>query len=186
ALDGVSFTPIEAQVVSTKFDIEINAVEENAEITVNWVYDTDLFKAARIHQLQAHLERLLSSMVEWGARPLSQLPMLSDGEINHLVHGLNDTACAYPQDALIHTLFEAQVEKTPDATAVVFEGESLSYSELNTKANQLSDYLVTTRQVGPDSLVGICVERSMEMVVGILGILKAGGAYVPLDPAYPS
>ncbi|CAH9060420.1 D-alanine--D-alanyl carrier protein ligase [Pseudoalteromonas sp. CIP111854] len=150
------------------------------------MYDTDLFKAARIHQLQAHLERLLSSMVEWGARPLSQLPMLSDGEINHLVHGLNDTACAYPQDALIHTLFEAQVEKTPDATAVVFEGESLSYSELNTRANQLSDYLVTTRQVGPDSLVGICVERSMEMVVGILGILKAGGAYVPLDPAYPS
>jgi amino acid adenylation domain-containing protein len=97
----------------------------------------------------------------------------------------NNTQAHYPSDKCIHELFEAQVEKSPNAVAVIFEDEQLTYGELNLKANQLSHYLIGEKYVKPDSLVGICVERSMEMVIGILAILKAGGAYVPLDPEYP-
>ena len=96
----------------------------------------------------------------------------------------NDTAADYPKDKCIHELFEEQVEKTPDAIAVEFDGQQLTYRELNSRANQLAHHLIGLG-VGPEKLVGICVERSIEMVVGLLGILKAGGAYVPLDPAYP-
>ena len=96
----------------------------------------------------------------------------------------NDTKTDYPKDQCIHELFETQVEKTPDTIALVFEDQQLTYRELNNRANQLARYLKKLG-VGPEVLVGICVERSMEMVVGLLGILKAGGAYVPLDPTYP-
>ena len=97
----------------------------------------------------------------------------------------NDTAVDYPRDRCIHQLFEQQVARTPDATAVVFEDTRLTYAELNARANQLAHHLITLG-VGPDVLVGLCLERSLELVVGLLGILKAGGAYVPLDPGYPA
>ena len=96
----------------------------------------------------------------------------------------NRTEAAYPKDRCLHELFEEQVERTPDATAVVFEDKQLTYRQLNERANQLAHHLQRLG-VGPDTLVAICVERSLEMVVGLLGILKAGGAYVPLDPRYP-
>jgi len=106
------------------------------------------------------------------------------GSCKQVVTEFNATQREYPQDQLIHELFEAQVQRSPQAIAVVYEGQQLTYSELNAKANQLARYL---RGVGvaADELVGLCVERSVEMVVGILGILKAGRAYVPLDPSYP-
>ena len=110
--------------------------------------------------------------------------LLTDIEKHKLLVEWNETTSDYPQDKCIHELFEATVERTPEAVAVVFEGEQLTYRELNARANQLAHYL-QERGVGPEVLVGICVERSLEMIVGLLGILKAGGAYVPLDPAYP-
>jgi len=109
---------------------------------------------------------------------------LTDAQRHKLLVEWNNTAREYPQDKCIHQLFEEQVQQTPDAIAVVFEGEQLTYLELNEKANQLAHYLQELA-VGPEVLVGICLERSIEMIVGLLGILKAGGAYVPLDPAYP-
>ena len=111
--------------------------------------------------------------------------MLSDQERHQLLVEFNDTSVDYPQDKCIHELFEAQVEANPDAIALVFEDQTLSYQQLNSKANQLAHYLVE-QGVAPDTLIGICVERSFEMVIGLLGILKAGGAYVPLDPTYPT
>ena len=111
--------------------------------------------------------------------------ILTDIEKHKLLVEWNNMTTDYPQDKCIHELFEATVERTPLSVAVVFEGEQLTYQELNARANQLAHYL-QERGVGPEVLVGICVERSIEMIVGLLGILKAGGAYVPLDPAYPS
>ncbi|MDP4489543.1 amino acid adenylation domain-containing protein, partial [Pseudoalteromonas piscicida] len=113
------------------------------------------------------------------------LPLLSAAETTHLVSELNDTSVAYPKDVCLHTLFEQQVAAYPDKVAVVFEAASLTYQQLNDKANQLAHYLIARHGVSPDTLVGLCVPRSLEMVIGILGILKAGGAYVPLDPSYP-
>ena len=111
--------------------------------------------------------------------------MLTEFEQQQLLVEWNDTQVDYPHDKCIHQLFEEQVERTPDAVAVVFENQQLTYQELNCRANQLAHYLQSLG-VGADVLVGICVERSLEMVVGLLGILKAGGAYVPLDPDYPT
>src|SRR5207302_1049710 len=109
---------------------------------------------------------------------------LPERERQQVLYEWNDTQAEYPGDKCIHELFEEQVEKTPDAVAVVFEDAELSYGELNRRANRLGHYL-RGQGVGPDALVAICVERSMEMIVALLGVLKAGGAYVPLDPAYP-
>jgi amino acid adenylation domain-containing protein len=130
-----------------------------------------------------HLQTLLESMVTNPKQQLSDLSLLTQAERHQLVEW-NNTQVDYPQDACIHQLFEAQVERTPDAVAAVFEDQQLTYRELNQRANQLAHYL---RELGvePEVLVGICVERSIEMVIGLLGILKAGGAYVPLDPEYP-
>ena len=115
---------------------------------------------------------------------MGELPLLTDAERRQLLVEWNDTATDYPADALLHELFEAQAGRTPDAVAVVFEEQRLTYRELDTRTNQLAHHLQKCG-VGPDTLVAICVERSLEMVVGLLGILKAGGAYVPIDPEYP-
>src|SRR5262249_32659100 len=113
-----------------------------------------------------------------------EVAVVSEGEGDQVVVEWNDTTADYPKDSCIHELFEAQVDRTPEAIAVQFEGKQLTYRQLNSLANQLARYL-RGLGVGPEKLVGICVERSLEMVVGLLGILKAGGAYVPLDPLYP-
>ena len=111
--------------------------------------------------------------------------MLPEEERQQVLYGWNDTGEEYPREKCIQELFEEQVEKSPEATAVVFEEASLSYGELNRRANRLAHHL-RERGVKPDDRVAICVERSFEMVVGLLGVLKAGGAYVPLDPGYPA
>ncbi|MEA5498289.1 amino acid adenylation domain-containing protein [Limnoraphis robusta Tam1] len=118
-------------------------------------------------------------------QPISELPLLTETECHQLLVEWNNTTKEYPQDKCIHQLFEEQVELTPNAVAVVFKNQQLTYRELNTKANQLAHYLQTLG-VKPEVLVGICIERSLEMIIGLLGILKAGGAYVPIDTAYPS
>jgi amino acid adenylation domain-containing protein len=147
-------------------------------------YDRQRFEQATITRMLGHLQTLLEGMVANPDQCLADLPMLTAAERHQLLIEWNQTQTDYPKDKCIHHLFEAQVEQTPDAVAVVIEDQQLTYRELNSRANQLAHYLQGLG-VEPEVLVAICIKRSLEMVVGLLGILKAGGAYVPLDPAYP-
>jgi len=148
-------------------------------------YNRDLFDAGTIEHMAAHFNVLLRAITAEPETPVQQLPLLTERERHQLLVEWNNTAADYPADKCLHQLFEKQVEHTPDATAVIFADQQLTYRELNAHANQLAHHLIA-QGVGPDVLVGLCVERSIEMVVGLLGILKAGGAYVPLDPNYPA
>ena len=161
------------------------SVFANPSLGLEIVFNRTQFKDGAIKRMLGHLKTLLEGMAENPNRSLSDLPILTDTERHQILVEWNNTGVNYPQDKLIHQIFEAQVEKTPDSVAVVFEGEQLTYRELNQRANQLAHYLQSLG-VGPESLVGIAVERSIEMIVGLYGILKAGGAYVPLDPTYPA
>ena len=183
-IPGVSFTPIEDSKVVANFDLEISAQMTESEIYFSWVYDTSLFSQAHIETISAHLNRLLAGMLAAPAAKLCDLPMLSAQEIHYLTHELNNTQVDHPQDKLIHELFEEQAKSNPDNIAVVFEEQQLTYKELNEASNQLAYYL-REQGVETETLVGLCVERSLEMVIGILAILKTGGAYVPLDPDHP-
>jgi amino acid adenylation domain-containing protein/non-ribosomal peptide synthase protein (TIGR01720 family) len=148
-------------------------------------YNTDLFDAAAIGRMLGHFQTLLEGIVADPQQHVSNLPILTQPERHTLLVEWNHTQVDYPKDVCVHQLFEAQVEQTPEAMAVVFEDQQLTYRELNRRANQVAHHL-RSLGVGSDVLVGICVERSLEMVVGLLGILKAGAAYVPLDPSYPA
>ena len=136
--------------------------------------------------MQTAVAALADALANTSDQAVNSVSILPDAERHQLLVEWNDTSVDYPTEKCIHELFESQVEHDPDAVAVIFEDEELTYQQLNEKANQLAHYLVNEKGVVPDTLVGICVERSLEMVIGILGILKAGGAYVPLDPDYPS
>jgi amino acid adenylation domain-containing protein len=168
----------------TKFDLEVHLRETAEGLKCSFVYNTDLFDRATIERMAGHYQIMLEEIAANPDQRLSELPLLTEAERHQLIVEWNNTSADYPRDKCIHELFEEQVEKTPDAIAVVFEDEQLTYRELNAKTNQLAYYL-RKQGVGPEVLVGICVQRSLEMIVGILGILKAGGAYLPLDPDYP-
>ena len=135
--------------------------------------------------MRTALEGLVGALESAPATPVSVLNVLPEEERRQVIEGWNETETEFPGEKCIHELFEEQAEKSPDAVAVVFEEQQLTYGELNRRANQLGHYL-REMGVGPDERVGICVERSLEMVIGLMAILKAGGAYVPLDPSYPS
>jgi natural product biosynthesis luciferase-like monooxygenase protein/amino acid adenylation domain-containing protein len=165
-------------------DLHLNVTEMGGEALIDCDYNTDLFKDETIQRWLGHFQTLLESVINDPQQNLRQLSLLSPAQRQQLLVDWNNTKTDYPQDQCIHQLFEAQVERTPDAIAVVFENQQLTYTELHGRANQLAHYLQTLG-VGPEVLVGIAVERSLEMIVGLLGILKAGGAYVPLDPDYP-
>ncbi|MEH2398834.1 MAG: amino acid adenylation domain-containing protein [Nostoc sp.] len=186
--DQLSFIDLEVEFFSNprtfeNFELFINATELHGELILECQYNTNLFDADTIRRRMAEFETLLLGIVANPNQSIAKLPILPAVE-QQLLATWNNTQIAYPQDICIHQLFETQVEKTPDAIAVVFEEELISYRELNLRANQLAHYLQSLG-VGSEVLVGLCVERSLEMVVGVLGILKAGGAYVPLDYAYP-
>ena len=183
-LPGVRLSPIEQPSTVAKFDLTLSMSETERGLVGSWEYATDLFEAETIERMATHFENMLASIVDNPQQAVGELPLLSPAERHQLLVEWNDTQSDYPQDKCIHHLFESQVAQTPDAVAVVFEDEQLTYRELNQRANQLGHHLQSLG-VGPEVLVGICVERSLEMVVGLLGILKAGGAYVPLDPNYP-
>ncbi len=155
------------------------------QLSVSLHYETDRFDRDAIARMAGHLQTLLAGMVGSPERYIRELPLLTTSEQKQLLVEWNDTQVDYPKDWCVHQLFEQQVDRNPDAIAVVFEGQYLTYWELNTRANQLAYYLQTLG-VGPEVLVGICAERSFDLIVGLLGTLKAGGAYVPLDPNYPS
>jgi amino acid adenylation domain-containing protein len=149
-----------------------------------WFYNTSTFDGDSIARMQDQFAIFLQGIVTDPTCCVAEIPLLSDPERHKILVDWNDTHADYPKDKCIHQLFETQVEQTPDAVAVIFEDKQLTYKELNQRANQLAHHLGNLG-VGPEVLVGICVERSLEMIVGLLGILKAGGAYLPLDPAYP-
>ena len=142
------------------------------------------FDESAVQRMVGHLKTLLDAMVDNPHRSLAELPMLTDAERRQILIEWNDTRKDYPQDRLTYQIFETQAAKTPDALAVVYESQTLTYKELNERANRLAHYLKSLG-VGPEKMVGIAVERSLEMIVGLYGILKAGGAYVPIDPTYP-
>ncbi|MGB7709692.1 MAG: amino acid adenylation domain-containing protein [Microcoleus sp.] len=169
----------------TKLDLTVSMTENIQGLEGEWEYNTDLWDDSTIKRMASHFENLLSAIVAAPDMTVNELPLLSKTERHQLLVEWNNTQTAYPQDKCIHQLFEEQVKITPNAIAVIFEEQQLTYLELNQKANQVAHHLQSLG-VKPESLVGICVERSLEMIVGLLGILKAGGGYVPLDPNYPS
>ncbi len=183
-LPGLTLTPLEVETGTTRFDLTLTVTETRQGLKGSLEYNTDLYDGVTIERMGEHFQVLLESVVADAEQRISDLPLLREDErrlvLEEWAHGPRE---AVPRVCL-HELFESQVERTPEAVAVVFEDKAVTYRELNHRANQLAQYLLQLG-VGPDVLVGICVERSVEMVVGLLGILKAGGAYVPLDPAYP-
>ena len=183
-LPGLTVNPVERADAGAKFDLLLSVANEPQELRATMEYSTDLFDAATISRLLGHFQILLQGIVAEPNRRLSEIPILTEAERHQLLLKWNDTRKDNALDKCIHELFEAQVEKTPDAIAIVFENQELTYRELDIKASQLAQYL-RKHGVGPEVLVGICVERSLEMIIGLLGILKAGGGYVPLDPSYP-
>lgn len=183
-LIGLNLTPLTVETGTAKFDLTLSLTQTEQGLIGSLVYNTDLFDAATIARMAGHFQTLLEGIVANPLQHLAELPLLTESEQHQLLVEWNNTQAEYPIDKCIHELFEAQVVRTPDAVAVVFEEQQLTYRELNAKANQLAHHLQILG-VKPDVLVGICMERSVLMVVGLLGILKAGGAYVPLDPAYP-
>ncbi|MBF0398665.1 MAG: amino acid adenylation domain-containing protein, partial [Desulfobacterales bacterium] len=159
------------------------AVIAGEKLNFKLSYDSKRFEEDAIFRLTKHLKAILEHIVKYIDLPVSKIPILTDHEVNQFITW-NNTYADYPKDKTIIDLFEEQAEKSPYNTAVIYEEDKLTYKQLNEKANQLANYLIDLG-VKPDTLVGICIERSLEMIIGLLGILKAGGAYVPIDPNYP-
>ncbi|MCO8171811.1 amino acid adenylation domain-containing protein, partial [Pseudomonas sp. 21LCFQ02] len=183
-LPGLTVESVSGDTRTAQFDLTLETFEYEGRLDASLVYATSLFDGTTIERLGRHWQQLLAQMVHQPQRPIAELPLLNAQEHNQIVNDWNRTEVSYPTESCIHELIEQQVVKTPDAPALVFGEQSLSYAELNRRANRLAHRLHGLG-VGPDVLVGIAVERSIEMVVGLLAILKAGGAYVPLDPEYP-
>ncbi|MBD2063918.1 non-ribosomal peptide synthetase [Funiculus sociatus GB2-A5] len=183
---------------TTRFDLELHLWKCSEDFRSLWggkwedsegirgvvVYNTDLFDESTITRMLGHFKILLEGIVANPEQRISNLPLLSQGELHKLLIECNKTQADYPQNKCIYQLFEKQAEQNPDAIAVIFEDAQLTYQDLNIRSNQLAHHL-QKMGVGSEVLVGICVERSIDMIVGLLGILKAGGAYVPLDSNYP-
>jgi len=170
---------------TARFDLTLGLQESAAGLVGGLEYNTDLFERGTIQRMLNHYTRLLEAIVAAPQAHLSRLEMLGDAERHRQLVEWNATTRPYPQEQCIHELFEAQALRNENAMAVVCGEETLSYAVLNARANQLARYL-QVKGVGPDRLVGICMERSVELIVAMLGVLKAGGAYVPLDPSHPT
>ncbi|WP_258556223.1 non-ribosomal peptide synthetase, partial [Fischerella thermalis] len=183
-LPGLKLTPSIVDSGFAEFDLTLFLEDTKLGLMGALEYSTDLFRADTINRMIGHWQTLLARIVSHPDENISKLPLLTKFEENQLLVDWNQTTTDYAKDQCIHQLFEAQVERTPNAVAVVFADQQLTYRELNEKANQLAHYLQKLG-VQPEVPVGICVERSLEMAIAILAILKAGGAYVPIDPNYP-
>ena len=178
----ISHVPLDTQ--TAKFDLWLSMRETEAGLQTEVEYNVDLFDAATIERMMGHFETLLESIAADVDQPIDRLPILTDRERRQILLDWNDTAKDYAGTACLHELVEAQVARSPDAVAVAFEGRQLTFAELNRSANRLARYLARYN-VQPDTPVGVCLERSPEMVICLLAILKAGGAYAPFDPDYP-
>ncbi|HYW19062.1 MAG TPA: amino acid adenylation domain-containing protein [Nodularia sp. (in: cyanobacteria)] len=194
-LTGLTLSPLPFDTETTRFDLEFHLWEPNTQnglwvdssegITGFVIYSTDLFDDATITRMLVHFQTLLEGIIANPEEQISQLPLLSESELDKLLVQWNNTQLDYPQDKSIHQLFESVAEQNADATALIFGDKKLSYKDLNIRSNKLAHHLKKLG-VKTEVIVGLCVERSFDMVIGMLGILKAGGAYLPLDPSYPS
>ena len=184
-LGGASVSQLDVDSGISRFDLQLFMEETGDHLRGYFSYNTDLFHDQTIGRMAEHFINLLDGIVARPEQTIDQLPLASQAERQRLLAEWNDTERDYPSDKCVHQLFEEQVEKSPDAVALVFEDQQLTYRELNHKANQLAHYL-RKRGVRPESLVTVCMERSLEMVIAILSVLKAGGGYVPIDPDSPT
>jgi amino acid adenylation domain-containing protein len=184
SLPGLSLSTVDTEQRTSRVDLSLSLTDLADGLTGSLVYAADLFDRGTVERFLGHWLALLAAMVADDARTVSRLPLLSPSERTQVLHDFNATQTEYPHDATISALFEAQAARQPDADAVEYDGVRLSYGELNRRANQVAHRLIASG-VTPGARVAICTDRSLAMVVGLLGILKAGGAYVPLDPAYP-
>ncbi len=183
-MSGLTLSSLSVETDTAKLDLTLS-LKESEEGLTGWLeYKTDLFEAATINRILGHFQTLLTGIVSHPKQRLDELPLLTTAERQQLLWEWNDTQKDYPDDVCIHQLFEAQVERDPEAIALMFNNTTLTYQQLNTQANQLAHYLQGLG-VEPEMRLGICLERSPEMIVSILAILKVGGVYVPLDPTYP-
>jgi amino acid adenylation domain-containing protein len=183
-LAGLRLEPWDVDSGTSKFDLTLRLAEWEGSLRGELEYSTELYEPATAQRLVGHYRTLLEGATANPDCCVSELPLLTADERHQLLIEWNRTEADIPDEGCIHRLFEAQAQRTPEAVALVFGEEEVTFRELNRRANQLAHYL-RWLGVAPEVLVGICVERSIEMVVGLLGILKAGGAYVPLDPAFP-
>ncbi|MEO1433296.1 MAG: amino acid adenylation domain-containing protein, partial [Cyanobacteria bacterium J06633_8] len=177
-------TPLPINVDEFELDLSLFLVESQEGLKGTFAYNQQLFEPQTIKRMICHFENLLQAVVDNPQTKVGEIAILSEIERHQILVEWNQTALDYPRDKCIHQLFEEQVAKTPDAVAVVFQEQQLTYQQLDNRANQLANYLQTLG-IKPDSKVGICIDRCLNMVVGILGILKAGAAYIPIDPNYP-
>ena len=184
SLEGLRLERMPLEVKTTHFDLEFHAWQEDGRWRLKMAYNTDLFDAGTIAGMFRHFRNLLAGIVDRPERPISQLSMLDAGERRQLLDDWNRTTTDYPRDATLRQLFECQAEATPDAIALDFDSETMTYAELNRRANRLARYL-RSRGVGPEDRVGLYLARGMDAIIGLLAIVKAGGAYLPLDPDYP-
>ena len=182
---GVEMRGMSVPTTTAKFDLMIGMVEAPRGLGVNIEYNVDLFDSATIDRMLRHLRRLIEAFAADPDQTIAGAPLLSDDERRQILVEWNDTRAEYPRDASLQSLFEAQASARPDAVALLFGAEQVSYGELDRRANRLAHHLAA-RGVSHETPVGVLAVRSIEMVVAVLGILKAGGAYVPLDPDYPA
>jgi amino acid adenylation domain-containing protein len=183
-LPGLTVSQVQVDNVVANFDLTLDAIERNDQLECLFESNADLFDDDRITRLLGHFQNLLEGIVAKPQTRLSDLPLLSESERHQLLVEWNDTRSDYPAQSSVQALFEEQARAMPEATALMFGDETVSYAELNRRANQMAHYLMV-QGVRAESRVGICLERSPALIIGVLGILKAGGAYVPLDPGYP-
>ncbi|WNG47516.1 amino acid adenylation domain-containing protein [Archangium minus] len=185
AMPGLSLRPLEVESRTARFELSLAFTDNPEGLGVSFEYNTDLFDESTVTRLAGHLQVLLEGIVARPEQTLAELPLLTSAERQKLLVEWNDTRAEPRSGARLHELVEAQVDRTPDAPAVSYEGRQLTYRELDERANQLAHHL-RSLGVGPEVPVAVCMERSLEMVVGLLAILKAGGAWVPMDPSYPA
>jgi amino acid adenylation domain-containing protein len=185
SLPGLTFARIETVEDAAHFDLSLSLNDDGEHVAGALIYASALFDRRTIERMAGHFVTLLEGMVADEAGAVGRLPLLTVSERDQVVRGFNATAVDYPDETLIHELFERQVAMQPDAVAVIDGNQRLTYAALNERANRLAHYLIA-QGVRADDRVAICIERSAELLVGLLGILKAGGAYVPLDPDYPA
>jgi amino acid adenylation domain-containing protein len=184
-LRELKIEPVSGGELRVRFDLEVHVWDKDGEgIGISWLYNRDLFDRWRMEQMAGHYLELLRGVLKDERRRVDSLPMLSESERLQVLYEWNATEADNLREKCVHELFEEQAARTPDLVGVMYEEQQLSYRELNERANQIGHYL-RALGVGPEARVGILMDRSLEMVLGMMGILKAGGAYVPLDPAYP-
>ncbi len=181
---NLTWEPFELDVGYSRFDLTVEFNQTAEGLTARIEYARDLFEVATIERMAAHLQALLAAIVEAPDLPIAELDLLTPADKHRLVHEWNSTLLPYPEERRLHELFEEQAATRPNAPALIFKNETLTYAELDRRANQVAAEL-RTRGAGPESLVAICHGRTPNLVAGILGILKAGAAYVPMDPRYP-